>query len=83
MSISITVLLFGPLRDLVGEAQRVVEVEDGATAQDVVDQLRADHEVLHRYRSSLRMAVNGTYVPSDVVVRSGDELALITPTSGG
>jgi molybdopterin converting factor small subunit len=81
--IPIKVLLFGPLRERVGQAQLDSYVGEGRTAAEVLDGLVAEHEVLRPYRGVLRVAINGTYAPLEAVLRPGDELALITPTSGG
>jgi molybdopterin converting factor small subunit len=35
------------------------------------------------HRAAIRLAVNQTYVPTDTRLHDGDEVALITPVSGG
>jgi MoaE-MoaD fusion protein len=74
----VRVLLFAGLRERAGRDQVDLELQDGARARDVLDELRAltaDSRVL--------LAVNQEYATSDVVLHPGDELALIPPVSGG
>ena len=80
---TVRVLLFDVLRREVGAAQVSVEVPDGATGADLLDRLAEAHASVARHRPTVRLAVNRRYVPLATPVGDGDEVALITPVSGG
>ncbi len=60
-----------------------MSLEAPATGTDLLDHLEAQYPVLGDYRPVLRLAVNQEYVPETVTLADGDEVALITPVSGG
>ena len=80
---TITVLLFSVLRDRVGEGVLHIEVDTPTTGTAVLDQLEREFPVVASFRGVLRLAVNRTYVHEGEMVAAGDEVALITPVSGG
>lgn len=83
IALHVTVLLFSVLREEVGESTLSLDVPSGSTGGSLLDQLAAEHPAIHRFREHIRLAVNASYVSEDVVLQDGDEVALITPTSGG
>lgn len=83
MSVSVRVLLFSVLREGVGTGELAVALPEAATGADLLDRLGADHPEVARHRPVVRLAVNRRYVPTDTVLADGDEVALITPVSGG
>ncbi|ARA92321.1 molybdopterin synthase sulfur carrier subunit [Rhodothermaceae bacterium RA] len=82
-TIVFTVLLFSVLREKVGRAAVDVAVPAPATGSALLDALEAAHPAVAAYRPVIRLAVNQTYVPESVDLQEGDEVALITPVSGG
>jgi molybdopterin converting factor small subunit len=87
------VLFFGVLRDSFGGPDEVAELPDGATvgellgllrgrtSKDLMDEgKRSSDEQLWR---SLAVAVNREYGSTSIVLREGDEVALLPPVSGG
>ncbi|RMF63372.1 MAG: MoaD/ThiS family protein [Bacteroidetes bacterium] len=60
-----------------------LHLPEPATAADVLDELARRFPVVDRYRPVLRLAVNEHYEPASVRLAEGDEVALITPVSGG
>ena len=77
------VLLFSVLRQRIGEGSLTLNLEMPATGADLLDHLEVQYPVIGDYRSVLRLAVNQEYVPESVTLADGDEVALITPVSGG
>lgn len=76
-------LAFAGVRDVIGLAETTIEVPLPCTSDELWPLLIARYPALSPYKSSVRLAINGTYaVPSDRVA-SGDEVALIPPVSGG
>jgi molybdopterin converting factor subunit 1 len=82
-TVTVSVLLFSVLRERVGTGQVEVTVPAPASAQDVVTAVIAAHPSIAPYESIVRVAVNHEYVPDAASVTGGDEVALITPVSGG
>ena len=81
---TVTVRLFAILRERVGVSSIDVELPERATVEDALKVLRRRRElgdVLARI--PVRVAVNREYVEPGDALHAGDELALITPTSGG
>ncbi len=81
--VSIRVLLFDVLRREVGASEVAATLPAGATGADLLDQLADAHEAVARHRPVVRLAVNRRYVPLATALDDGDEVALITPVSGG
>jgi molybdopterin synthase catalytic subunit len=81
---NVRVRLFAILRERAGRESIEVEVADDATVADAIEALGEQPglgEVLERM--PVAMAVNREYAPAETPLRSGDELALIPPVSGG
>ena len=74
----VTVRLFAMLRERAGARELTLELPEGASVRDALDQLGELAAGL-----PLVMAVNREYAPEDQVLGAGDELALIPPVSGG
>ncbi len=81
--VTLQVLLFSVLKQKVGEERLTLSLQAPATGTDLLDHLEAQYPVLGDYRAVLRLAVNQEYVPETVTLADGDEIALITPVSGG
>ena len=82
-SLAVRVLLFSTLREGVGAGEVPVDLPEGATGVDLLDRLADAHEAIARHRPVVRLAVNRRYVPLATPLSDGDEVALITPVSGG
>ena len=79
----IHVLLFGALKDLVGRSSETLELAEGATVAEV---LQHYSRLAPRFRAmlpSLALSLNREYANADAVLRSGDEVGLLPPVSGG
>ena len=81
--LSVRVLLFDVLRREVGAREVACDLPAGATGADLLDRLAATHAPVERHRPVVRLAVNRRYVPFETPLADGDEVALITPVSGG
>ena len=74
---------FAALADELGHAALSLELPDGATVADALDEIARLHPAVATWRPRLATAVNLSYVKSSHVLREGDTLALIPPVSGG
>lgn len=80
---TVRVLLFDVLRRAVGAGEVEVTVPTGATGADLLDRLAEAHAAVAEHRPVVRLAVNHRYAPLSTPLAPGDEVALITPVSGG
>jgi molybdopterin converting factor subunit 1 len=87
----VKVLYFGVLRDVFGVADELTELSDGAAVSDLLRILyartsndgMAEPDRDERLWRSLAVAVNREYASTSIVLREGDEVALLPPVSGG
>jgi len=79
--IHVRVLCFGVLKDWLGAPAATLELPEGATVADLLEQLRArpDAAVLQ----GIAVSVNAEYATSANVLADGDEVGLLPPVSGG
>ena len=82
-AISVRVLFFASLADLVGERRRSLRLPAGATIADALQDLSVDVPELAARAPHVSFAVNESFVAADAELSDGDELALIPPVSGG
>jgi molybdopterin synthase catalytic subunit len=80
----VSVRLFAILRERAGLSSIDVELPELATVEDALKVLRQRRDLADVLaRVPVRVAVNREYVEPGDALHAGDELALITPTSGG
>ena len=80
---TVRVLFFASLQNVVGSSELPFDVADGATASDLFQQLSLRWQGLGPYRKVLRVACGAELVGWDHVLHAGDEVALLPPVSGG
>lgn len=78
----ITVLLFGILRDVVGENNLNKNIELHVTLEDLRNELIEEYPKLIKYKN-YSIAVNEAYQENDYIIKENDVVALIPPVSGG
>lgn len=81
--IEITLKLFSVYQEALGVEQTVMQVPVGMTVVGVCDRLIADYPELAQWKEVTRFGVNLQFVEPGTVLKSGDELVLIPPVSGG
>lgn len=79
----VTVLFFGALRDLMGKSTDAVELPEGARTGDLLEYYSARAERFRELLPSFAVSVNQEYAIRSVVLRDGDEVAILPPVSGG
>ena len=77
------VLFFGVLKDLAGKASDSVELAEGAAVRDLLQHYASQSPELKESVASLAVAVNREYAGLETRLKSGDEIALLPPVSGG
>jgi molybdopterin converting factor subunit 1 len=81
--VRVRLLYFAVLRDITGKSEEIIELPDGARAQEIWNRLRNRHDQLAGYEKPPMTAVNESYVSADQLLRDGDEVAFIPPVAGG
>ena len=79
----VRVLFFGVLKDLAGKAGDLLDLPDGALVRDVLAHYASWSPHLKESMASLAVAVNQEYAGPETGLKSGDEVALLPPVSGG
>ncbi|MDG2283005.1 MAG: molybdopterin converting factor subunit 1 [Longimicrobiales bacterium] len=83
MPLSVNTLFFASYRELVGASMLSVELEEGATVGDLVQELRGRGAPFDALPAEPAIAVNHTYAMLDEPLGQGDEIAFIPPVAGG
>jgi molybdopterin converting factor subunit 1 len=80
---TVTIRLFAILRDKAGVAEMPLKVSEGATVAEAMELILRQHPELTPIAKRVAFAVNLTRVHAEMVLKDGDELALLPPVSGG
>ena len=75
----VRVIAFGPLAEFLGSRSHKVDLTNGMSIEDVVNELGAEQWI----EKGLIVALNGEHCPLDIHLSNGDEIALLPPVSGG
>lgn len=76
------ILIFGIIKDIVGNNKLVVEIEKDSTISILKNRLLNEYPELIKYKN-YAVAVNEEYVEDDYPLNNNDIIALIPPVSGG
>jgi molybdopterin converting factor subunit 1 len=77
------ILFLGPARDLTAQSAVSMEVPQGTIAASLRPLVIAKFPAIKAALSTMRLAVNQSFVSEDHVLHPNDEVALIPPVSGG
>ena len=83
VAIAVRVRFFARLREQSGTETEALQVQPGATLEDVYGVLCRKHPALESDRKAVRGAINQEVSDWSAVVADGDEVAFIPPVSGG
>jgi molybdopterin synthase catalytic subunit len=81
--VTVRVLAFARLRELLGFGERLVEVPAETTLEALWSRLAVDAPALQGLRASTRFARNGVLAAGGAALADGDEIALLPPVGGG
>ncbi|HYX20613.1 MAG TPA: MoaD/ThiS family protein [Thermoanaerobaculia bacterium] len=79
----IELLHFASFRDAVGRDRESREIADGTRVRELWASLAREIPLFGRFPTPPPVAVNREYVPSETVLRDGDEVAFLPPVAGG
>jgi len=75
--------LFAGVREITGQQEVELDVEEGTTAGGLWERLLTDYPKLTPYTEIIQVAVNQDVVDRGVKLRAEDEVAFLPPVSGG
>ncbi len=79
----VRVLFFGMLKEMVGKSADTIDLPDGASVADILNQYGSQIPRLQAVLPSLALAVNQQYASPGTKLKSDDEVAMLPPVSGG
>ena len=85
-TVSVTLLLFAKARELVGKSSVIISLPSSVSSSSVlVSHILTFYPELERLGNTFVLSLNENYIDpeEEIVLRSGDELAVIPPISGG
>ena len=77
----VTVRFFAQFREIVGEKQKEVEIEDGRMLHDIIFRLRNEYPELQKQK--IIVSLNHKYAHPEEILKDNDEVAVFPPVSGG
>ena len=81
--ITVRLLWFSVLAEHRGTREERISLPAGTTANDLQRTLAADFPKLAEYDGQVRLALNQEFADEDTPLQDGDEIAFLTPVSGG
>ena len=79
----VRVLFFGILKDLAGCSSDTLSLAENASAADVISHYQHRLPAAKGIFNSIAISVNQEYAAPEMKLKSGDEVALLPPVSGG
>jgi MoaD family protein len=74
---------YAQLRDLVGNREIDVELAEGATVGDLLDQIYAQQPKLRPQGKSILIGAGVEFVDRNYKLKPGDEISIMPPVQGG
>ena len=79
----VRVQFFSRLRDLAGASNLDLEMEEGKTAADLLEQLYSKTPALRNWDKSILIASGLEFVRRDYWLKDGDKISIMPPVQGG
>ena len=79
----VRVQFYGQLHDLVGMRELELELPDGATVRDLLNQLYAKRPALDAHDNSILIGAGLEFVDRNYKLNPGEEIAIMPPVQGG
>jgi MoaD family protein len=79
----VRVLFYAQLRDLIGMRHLDIELADGATVRDLLDQMYAQQPKLRSHDNSILIGVGVEFVDRNYRLTPGEEVSVMPPVQGG
>jgi len=77
------VQFYAQLRDLIGVRELEVDLSDGATVRELLDQIYAKQPALRSHDKSILIGAGLEFVDRNYKLKPGEEIAIMPPVQGG
>jgi MoaD family protein len=77
------VQFYAQLRDLIGVRELEVDLSDGATVRELLDQIYAQQPTLRSHDKSILIGAGLEFVERNHKLKPGEEIAIMPPVQGG
>jgi sulfur-carrier protein len=79
----VRVQFYAQLRELAGIREQDVDLPEGATVRDLLDEIYAQQPSLRAHDKSLLIGVGVEFADRDYKLKSGEEISIMPPVQGG
>jgi molybdopterin converting factor subunit 1 len=79
----VRVQFYAQLRDLAGTREQDVELPEGATVRDLLNEIYAQQPSLRAHDKSILIGVGVEFVDRSHGLKEGEEIAIMPPVQGG
>jgi len=79
----VRVQFYAQLRDLIGLRQLELELPDGATVRDLLEQLYVQRPALRAHDKSILIGAGLEFVDRNYKLKPGEEISIMPPVQGG
>ena len=80
---TVRVLFFSVLRDLVGKPELEVELQAGSVVADLLNEMGEQYPELKKWDEKLLISVDHAYAERGAELSEGNEVAIMPPVQGG
>ena len=79
----VRVQFYAQLRDLVGMRELDLDVAEGATVRDLLEEIYAQQPALRSHDKSILIGAGVEFVDRNYKLKPNDEIAIMPPVQGG
>ena len=79
----VRVQFYAQLRDLVGIRELDIDVAEGSTIRDLLEQVYSQQPKLRPHDKSILIGVGVEFVDRNYKLKQGDEVSIMPPVQGG
>ncbi len=81
----VKVLYFASIKEKLGKEIEEFELEEGVTLGSLIDQIKLEYKSIAKFLEGrfFSYAVNQEIADKNIVLKPGDEIAILPPLSGG
>jgi len=79
----VRVQFYAQLRDLIGTREIDIELEEGATVRDLLDEIYTQQPKLRLHDKSILIGAGVEFVDRNYKPRPGEEISVMPPVQGG
>lgn len=77
----VIVKYFAFFKEITSKAQESIQIEKGKTTKDLLEIIMKKYNL--KDNVNIVIALNHEYIKTDVLLKDGDEVAIMLPSSGG